>query len=481
MSETYLDLDVVVERSGSAYRVRARTPAGEAESLFTPAFSEEQLAALAQSADTQAAKDLGGRLFEQVFAGEVGRRLDSSANEAQNREAGLRIRLHLTAVPELGALPWEYLYDARLNRFLALSAQTPVVRYLSLPERARSVRVSPPLQVLVMISNPSNVPELDVEREWRALQEALSELEGRGLVRLERLREPTFAGLQARLRGAPVHVFHFVGHGAFDPGAEEGTLVLQDESARGRPVSAEQLGALLRDAPSVRLAVLNACEGARSGRTDPFAGTAPALVQQGVPAVIAQQFEVTDEAAVTLARELYRALADGCPVDAALAEARKAVFADGTLEWGTPVLYMRAGDGRILDTAAPLLPKPAVSPMRLALGAALVLGVGLAAVNAPEWLGPARPSVTPSPTPSPERPAVQAFGTVVSPRSRPLRDVDVTIDSRFFGRTDANGNFQIATTLAAGARVRLRAHRGQSVGFDDFVVLGSALTVPFQE
>jgi tetratricopeptide (TPR) repeat protein len=62
------------------------------------------------------------------------------------------------------------------------------------------------------------------------------------------------------------------------------------------------------------------------------------------------QFEITDEAAITLAHEFYGALADGYPVDAALAEARKAVFAqENDVEWGKPVLYMRASDGRIFD------------------------------------------------------------------------------------------------------------------------------------
>ena len=40
------------------------------------------------------------------------------------------------------------------------------------------------------------------------------------------------------------------------------------------------------------------------------------------------QLEITDDAAITFACELYAALADGYAIDAALAEARKAIFAD---------------------------------------------------------------------------------------------------------------------------------------------------------
>jgi hypothetical protein len=80
------------------------------------------------------------------------------------------------------------------------------------------------------------------------------------------------------------------------------------------------------------------------------------------------QFEITDRAAVVFGGEFYAALADGYPVDSALAEARKAIFADqNDVEWGTPVLFMRVADGRIFDVAAsetPVLPEttPVVPP-----------------------------------------------------------------------------------------------------------------------
>ena len=80
------------------------------------------------------------------------------------------------------------------------------------------------------------------------------------------------------------------------------------------------------------------------------------------------QFEITDRAAIVFGGEFYAALADGYPVDSALAEARKAIFADqNDVEWGTPVLFMRVADGRIFDVAAsetPVVPEttPVVPP-----------------------------------------------------------------------------------------------------------------------
>jgi hypothetical protein len=137
---------------------------------------------------------------------------------------------------------------------------------------------------------------------------------------------------------------------------------MEDEHGRARLVAGQELGSLLHDHRSLRLAVLNSAEGARAGRSDPYSGIAQSLVQQGIPAVVAMQFEITDDAAITFEHVLYEAIADGYPLDAATTEARKAIYADGNLtEWGTPVLYLRAPDGRIFDIQdrpSPILPPP---------------------------------------------------------------------------------------------------------------------------
>ena len=183
---------------------------------------------------------------------------------------------------------------------------------------------------------------------------ALRELEEAGLVILERLQPATLSALQRRLRQGACHILHFVGHGAFDETAQDGVLLLEDEQGRGRAVSAQDLGVLLHDHPSLRLVMLNSCEGARTSRLDPFAGSAQSLVQQGIPAVVAMQFEISDEAAIVIAHEFYAALAAGYPADAALAEARKAAFTGGSsAEWGIPVLYLREADGRIFGVTLP--------------------------------------------------------------------------------------------------------------------------------
>ncbi len=361
---SYLEFDLVVERDGDAYRVRVvGSPVGGAAGEFKQPFSPLELEnfqlRLGRSArgvrridspEMEFAKTFGGRLFAALFNGDVRGCLRSSLDDANRQSAGLRVRLNLSGAPELADLPWEFLYNPTLNRFLALSDETPLVRYLDLPERIRPLKVTPPIRVLLMVSSPTDYPRLDVDREGAKVTDAVADLERRGLLTVDRLENATLAELQRALRNGPYHIFHFIGHGGFDEKADNGVLMLEDAQERGRLVSAQFLGVLLKDHRPLRLAVLNACEGARASRRDPFGGTAQTLVQQGVPAVIAMQFEISDEAAICFTHEFYSAVAAGYPVDAALAEARKAIFAQvNEIEWGTPVLYMRSPDGRIFD------------------------------------------------------------------------------------------------------------------------------------
>jgi CHAT domain-containing protein len=104
--------------------------------------------------------------------------------------------------------------------------------------------------------------------------------------------------------------------------------------------------------------VLNACEAAQTAPQDPLAGIATSLMEYGVPAVVAMQFAITDDGALTFADEFYTALADGYAVDAAVTQGRRALAADSDVEWGTPVLFMRVADGRLFDLEDVPSPSP---------------------------------------------------------------------------------------------------------------------------
>jgi hypothetical protein len=361
----YENFDVRIEKDGESYRTRVSADSsGEGEAAADPSVALAQLDGFLFTVGQarrrsrgrtdlrlREAKKFGAILFESAFRGDALVCLQKALANTSAQKVGMRIRLRLAGVPELSDIPWEFLYSELDKGFFSLSAYTPIVRYLEFPERIRPLDVASPLRILVVISSPTNYPQLDVEQEWTTLKSTLADLEKKKLVVLERLDKPQLAALPRALKNGGFHILHFIGHGEFaDDGGE---LVFEDQWRRGKSVSAEKLGTVLHDQLSLRLVVLNACEGARTSRIDPFSGTAQTLVRQGIPAVLAMQFEITDEAAINFTSEFYSSVAVGDPIDAALADARLKLYAlqDDGVEWATPVLHMRSPDGRIFELA----------------------------------------------------------------------------------------------------------------------------------
>lgn len=369
----YGEFRIRIERGTveGTYRVECSGLGGDGAGGFMVPFSETELENFVlkvgrtrrgvrkiESPEMQLARKFGGQLFGAVMQGKTGELYRAAASEARATGQGLRITLSLTDVPELGGIPWEYLYDE--PNFLSINAWTPVVRYLDLPKPRRALEVELPLRILGVISNPLDAEPLDVEVEKAKLENALKPLTDANAVTIDWLEEPTLLALAKRLRPDTYHILHFIGHGGFDDANGEGALLFEDAAGRGRAVSGDQLAAVLYEKRSLRLVLLNSCEGARNSVKDPFSGVAASLVQREIPAVIGMQFEITDRAAVLFASEFYAMLAEGQPIDSAISEARLAIWADSNdVEWGTPVLFMRVADGRLFNvTHAAALPRP---------------------------------------------------------------------------------------------------------------------------
>ena len=397
MASDYLDFDIAITRDGTGYAANVlASPAGEASAPFALPFGAADLAqfmvavgpprvssrrlvpAASRVVDV---KDYGSRLGRALLSGDVDTAFRASLAAATSQGRDLRVRLRLDAVPELDPVPWEYLYDTRLDRFLTLSKETPLVRLMDSLERPPVITVEPPLRVLVMISSPSDMPELAVEREEQLLRATTGDLVKSGQLELVVLENATLTELQRALLDE-YHVFHFVGHGGFDQESQEGVLVLEREDGTAHRVSGSRLGTLLHDARGLQLAVLNACEGARSSGRDAFSGVAQEFVRRGLPAVVAMQTEISDRAALVFTHEFYWFLTRGLPIDAAMCEVRKAMaISDEASEWGTAVL-LRSGVDQpfsIKPTAA------AAAPAREGRWESLYEGAqGALAANAPE-------------------------------------------------------------------------------------------------
>ncbi len=290
----------------------------------------------------QPVRDVGQHLFQALFTGPVYGMYRASLGVAQQRGKRLRVVLRLTA-PELAALPWEALFDPETQAYLC--RQEPLVRHVPAPYTVDPVEVRPPLRILGLVASPRGLPSLDVEAEKDHLAEALAEPVAEGLVEVVWVPEATWEGVHAQLLAGEWHVLHFVGHSDYDTRTDEGVLALVGADGRADLVDARRLADLLGEAqPTPQLVVLNSCSSGTAGVNDLFSGTAATLAHCGISAVAAMQFSISDAAAIAFSRGFYTAIAHGRAVDEAARSGRISILgASGSLEWVTPVLYVRGG------------------------------------------------------------------------------------------------------------------------------------------
>jgi hypothetical protein len=344
-------VDVLHSAAGEASAVTALDAAG-----LLAQHAELQQAVLASAVPVrrvleepeQHLRQAGRALFVALLgSGQVATRYQASAAVAAARGQLLRVVTRIDD-PVLAGLPWEAMYDDTTGEYVCRSGQ--LVRYIPVAAPTPPLAVELPLQILAVASSPRGLPTLDVDREQELLDRALAGLAQAGLAEVHWASSATWSDLQDMLLGQQWHVVHFIGHGDFDPRRDEGIIALVGADGRPDLVEASRLVDLLRQArPMPRLVILNSCAGAASGPLDLFSGTAAALVRGGVSAVAAMQYEISDPAAVAFCRGFYGAIARGRGVDEAVTSGRVAIIglSGRTLEWVTPVLYLRGRNSRL--------------------------------------------------------------------------------------------------------------------------------------
>ncbi len=272
-------------------------------------------------------------------------------------EGGLRLRLRLP--PLLSVLPWEYVYVDRVGNpdsmdgFLSLNPRVTIIRDEVQPTPSTLEPLSGPIKIVAAFATPEGMPELNLEQEKHNLHAALDNQPGLLPTYLE---QATLDELLTAIHSAGV--FHFAGHGQFvrQPGDLPGTYSGQAGLALfDRYVEAEQL-AINLSRGGVRLAVLGGCETARRDQVNVWSGIASTLVRAHtqIPAVVANQYSITDDSAIAFSKHFYQALVAGLSIEEAVSVGRIAAYNAYPTgrDWGVPVLYMRPGDGHLFVGAA---------------------------------------------------------------------------------------------------------------------------------
>jgi sulfatase modifying factor 1 len=334
------------------------------------------------------ARKVGGELFQAVFRKPIYGLWCAALAQAEKDGSGVRLRLTLSE--ELWDWPWEWLFDCQ-SGFLAYSTSPPIsiVRYIDESGPSRSISGVVRVGVLVVAAQPRCQDPLDVEAEWNELKRGLARLLSWRRVRLERLESPTLSQLRERLFFGTFHVLHFIGHGGLNANGE-GAVLFENAEGGQEAVDGLTLGPILARHSSLRLVVLNACEGARDGNA-PFAGVAQSLVRYRIPAVVAMQDPIRDQDAIRFSRHFYAGLVRGGSVDRALSHALIGMLADNPGRGrSTPVLYLRVPDGILFPFPWKLVGAMLLSLLLVAFAFA---GPSLIDPEAPPYAGPPSPSL----------------------------------------------------------------------------------------
>jgi tetratricopeptide (TPR) repeat protein len=336
---------VVVQSPAGSGKGRFKVPSGlGAATLGTLALGSRDLRPATSVASPRSAREIGDLLFQALFTDRVGNLFYKNLGRIESSGRGLRIRLRID--PDLGhvmALPWELLHIADTDDFLSADRYFSVVRSLDVMRSVVSAARAGRRRILAVSLSPEGYDDLDLAKERRTLAAAAKDAD---VVFRENLGRKE---LRAVLHKGGFHVLHLMGHGTFDASLATGFLLFAGANGSPEPVSGQDLAEEIKGCRELRLVVLNACHSARAAEGNgvhPFAGVASALVQGGVPAVVAMRSRISDQAAIAFTEAFYQQLAAGEEIDTAVAEGRLAIQpkkGEGG-EWDLPVLFLPRED-----------------------------------------------------------------------------------------------------------------------------------------
>jgi hypothetical protein len=321
--------------------------------------------------DLAGLQQLGQAVIESIMPPQVLLGFKVCIAQAQNNKRGLRLVVSLTGNTSsttgirIHELPLEAAFNNTLD-FISTNVQTPVSRGVTVEADRDAVKVAPPLRILIIASEPSDMPPVNAKDEKVAILKALKPLIDSRAVIVDFCDPPTLMQLDAKLQKEVYHIVHFIGHGDFELAGLDPTpqphLYFEDGTPiRGR--HAADIGRLypvLRNG-NVPLVVLTACSTAAAspnGSDYPviaFDSIAKTLVerQSGPSAVVAMQFDFETQAAEVFSNILYeKLLTPGWSLDQAVSAARVALISKlgpGHRSWINPTIYWRFKEGRVFD------------------------------------------------------------------------------------------------------------------------------------
>lgn len=292
--------------------------------------------------------DIGNRIFEHVFQGEVLRLY----NRLPSGHVSIQIA---TDEPEIQRIPWEFIRPG--DRQPVPHRERCVVRVLPMcatadPTPAKALKK---LRVLLAVADPvdqEGVTWQDVEHSIRRV----FNVQTQDLATLTVIPGATSEGLLAALDAESYDVFHFLGHGCVVNG--EGRLVLVDVATKKSDFLTAQQVATALGGQGLKLVILSACLTGAGDLSDDFGPVANALLRAGIPAVVANQTSIPTKSVAPFVGALYQRLLRDGNIDTAVMSGRVALqnelrktipTSSAVVEWGIPSLYRLPGGAQLFE------------------------------------------------------------------------------------------------------------------------------------
>lgn len=320
------------------------------------------------------AKVVGKELYKAVFKDDIAKKELQQGLECRSQDvpSPSLVEMHFEAEGHfLQTYPWEVMHDEQ--GFLFDTRGAALVRYVDFPKPIKKGGLLVKrLNVFVVDPCPKEYGEPGT-RGRDALVELLSQADDHIKLQLH-LAAPTLSSdlnwetcldaldkalKKAKDDGSLIHAVHIEAHGRFGklhcgdvhPHSTDvcgcGVRLTQPPqgyvafAAKGKTqwISGQKLASIFRN-QGVRLVVLSVCDSGVVGGGSVFNSMAGALLQGGIPAVVAMQFPVEIESNRTFVYSFYRSVLDELPMADAVARARTSLLAADE-HWYRPTLYLR--------------------------------------------------------------------------------------------------------------------------------------------
>ena len=205
---------------------------------------------------------------------------------------------------------------------------------------------SSPITILFLAANPSGTAQLDLNKEYNAIEDEIDTCKFRDRFNLEQRFELKSSNISKQLLKHNPHIVHFSGHGS-----KEGKIILQDSIGKAHPVDAEaitNLFSILND--NIKCVVLNAC----------YTKIQAMLISRHIECVIGMSKAIGDEAAIKFAQGFYRGLGYGKDLETAFKLGCAQINLQGLKEEDTPKIIWKNDEPKKI-----VLVENIISPQKL--------------------------------------------------------------------------------------------------------------------